>query len=89
MPPYVEQSAGPSREDTPVTQVPIRESDDIAITTRTSIINRQMNDLFRTMLEPSRTHTGFRVNLVNIVKFVALYVYVRNSFSRIANRHLW
>ena len=35
MPLYVEQSSGPSREDTPVTQVPIRESDDIAITTRT------------------------------------------------------
>ena len=30
MPPYVEQSSGPSREDTPVTQVPIHESDDIA-----------------------------------------------------------
>ena len=35
MPPYVEQSAGPSREDTLVTQVPIRESDNFAITTRT------------------------------------------------------
>ena len=46
-----------------------------------SIINRRMNDLFRTMLEPSRTHTGFRVNLVNLVKFVALLVYGKNSIS--------
>ena len=46
-----------------------------------SIINRRNNDLFRTMLEPSRTHTGFRVNLVNFVKFVALHVYGKNSIS--------
>ena len=43
-----------------------------------SIIHKGMNDLFRTMLEPSRTHTGFRVNLV---KFVALHVYGKNSIS--------
>ena len=46
-----------------------------------SIINRRMNDLFRTMLEPPRTHTGFRVNLVNFVKFVAFHVYGKNSIS--------
>ena len=41
-PPLVEQSSGPSREDTPVTQVPIRKSDDIAITTQT--FNHQNTD---------------------------------------------
>ena len=33
------------------------------------------------MLEPSRTHTGFRVNLVNFVHFVALHVYGKNFIS--------
>ena len=46
-----------------------------------SIIKRRMNDFFRTMHEPSRTQTGFRVNLVNFVKFVALLVYGMNSIS--------
>ena len=46
-----------------------------------SIINRRMNDYFRATLEPSRTHTGFRVNLVKFVKFVALHVYEKKSMS--------
>ena len=33
------------------------------------------------MHEPLRTHTGFRVNLVNFVNAVALHVYGKNSLS--------
>jgi len=46
-----------------------------------AIINRRMNEFFRSVLGPSRTHTGFRVNLVKFVKFVAFHVYGKNSIS--------
>ena len=46
-----------------------------------SFINRRTKEYFRTILEPSRTHTGFRVSLVNFVEFVALHVYGKNSIS--------
>ena len=40
-----------------------------------------MNDDFRSILEPSRTPSGFRVSLVKFVKFVAENIYKKTDIS--------
>ena len=40
-----------------------------------------MNKDFRSILEPLRTLSGFRVSLVKFVKFVAKNVYQKNDIS--------
>ena len=69
------------REEKPLLKCPFVKTTRLPSRLELSIINRRMNDYFTTKLEPSRTHKGFRVNLVKFVKFVALHVYGKNSIS--------
>ena len=43
--------------------------------------NSRLNDDFRSILEPSRTPSGFRVSLVKFVKFVAKNLYKKTDIS--------
>ena len=43
--------------------------------------NSRLNDDFRSILEPSRTPSGFRVSLVKFVKFVAENIYKKTDIS--------
>ena len=43
--------------------------------------NSRLNDDFRSILEPSRTPSGFRVSLVKFVKFVAENLYKKTDIS--------
>ena len=43
-------------------------------------VNLRLDEDFRSMLDPSRTPTGFRVNLVEFVKFVACNLHKKSRY---------